>query len=407
MLRLFKNLLPLLFTSMLALAYGQDRGVPVNLELYNDAFRAYADASILVHLDTNVSRQAVKIFYQKVNAGHYQPLVDSLLAYQKEHHLNDWLYYQLIRRTAQQISPKADNYERYTLYKWFLLTKSGYDARLALVNRKVIFYIYNNEDISDIPFFTIEGKKFMCLNYHDYPNTDLHQEPPTPVNIDVPYATKSFSYEVTRMPDFKPANYFDKQLAFVYDHTTYHFNVKLSRDVENIFANYPGVDFKSYFNIPLTKETYGSLIPLLRKNIKSMGQKKGVDYLMRFTRYAFLYEDDVVNYGKEKRMSPGETLFSSYSDCDDRAGLFFYLVKEIYDLPMIALLYPTHITIGVQFEKPEGETIVYNGKVYSVCEPTLQPEDLRIGQVSSKLKNTPYQVVYQYQPSTNKVYGVR
>jgi hypothetical protein len=407
MLRLFKYLLPLLFTCMFTITYGQERGVPVNLELYNDPFKAYADASILVSLDTNVSRQAVKAFYQKINSGKYQPLVNSLLAYQKEHHLNDWLYYQLIRRTAQQISPKADNYARYTLYKWFLLAKSGYDARLALANRKVIFYIYNNEDITDIPFFIIEDKKFMCLNYHDYPNTDLHQEPPTPVNIEIPNASRAFSYEVTRMPDFKPTNYFDKQLAFVYDHKTYHFNVKLSHDVENIFINYPGVDFKSYFNIPLTKETYGSLIPLLRKNIKSMDQKKGVDYLMRFTRYAFLYEDDVVNYGKEKRMSPEETLFSSYSDCDDRAGLFFYLVKEIYDLPMIALLYPTHITIGVQFDKPEGETIVYNGKVYSVCEPTLQPEDLRIGQVSSKLKNTPYQVVYQYQPSTNKVYGVR
>ncbi|MFD1256869.1 hypothetical protein ACFQ3S_08670 [Mucilaginibacter terrae] len=406
MLRLLKNLLPLLYTCIITITYGQGRGLPVNLELYNDPFRACADSSILVNLDTNVSEEAIRAFYKKVDTGHYQPLVDSLLAYQKEHHLNDWLYYQLVRRVAQQISHKADNYARYTLYKWFLLAKSGYDARLALSKRKVIFYIYNNEDISDIPFFMVDGKKFMCLNYHDYPNTDLHQELPSPVNIKVFNANRAFSYEVTRMPDFKPANYFDKQLAFVYDHKTYHFNIKLSHDVENIFINYPGVDFKSYFNIPLTKETYGSLIPLLRRNVKKMDQKKGVDYLMRFTRYAFLYEDDVVNYGKEKRMSPGETLFSNYSDCDDRAGLFFYLVKEIYDVPMIALLYPTHITIAVQFDKPEGETIVYNGKVYSVCEPTLQPEDLRIGQVSSKLKNIPYQVVYQYQPAI-KLYGIR
>ena len=405
--RLIKNVLTLLFAGMLSLAYAQESGVPINLQLYNDTFKANVDASIIADIDSSVSQQSVKAFYAKINSGQYQPLIDSLTAYKAKHHLNDWLYYQLIRRTAEQISPKAVNYPRYTLYKWFLLAKSGYDARLALSNNKLIFYIYNNEDISDIPFFEIDGKKFMCLNYHDYPNTDLHQEPPFPVKIKVTEAKKAFSYEVTRMPDFKPGNYFDKQLAFVYNHKTYHFNIKLSKDVESIFTNYPGVNFKSYFNIPLTKETYGSLIPLLKKNVKGMNQNIGVDYLMRFTRYAFLYEDDVQNFGKEKRLSPEETLFSSHSDCDDRAGLFFYLVKEIYNLPMIALLYPTHITIAVQFDKPEGETIIYQGKAYSVCEPTLQPEDLRIGQVSSNLKNTPYQVVYHYQPQVYSPADIR
>jgi hypothetical protein len=119
---------------------------------------------------------------------------------------------------------------------------------------------------------------------------------------------------------------------------------------------------------------------------------------MRFTRYAFLYEDDENNFGKEKRLSPEETLFARYSDCDDRAALFFYLVKEIYNLPMIALLYPTHITMAVQFDKPVGSPIIYKGKAYSLCEPTPQLEDLKIGQLSAKLKNKPYEVVYQYIP---------
>lgn len=171
----------------------------------------------------------------------------------------------MIRRTAEQLSPKQANYSRYTLYKWFLLAKSGYDARLALSRDKIIFYVFNDEDISDIPFFMVDKKKFMCLNYHDYPKADLNLDPPVPVEIKVPEATKSFSYKVTKLPDFKPENYLEKKLEFVYKHKAYHFNVKLSKDVETIFANYPGVDFETYFNIPLSKETYGSLIPLLKK----------------------------------------------------------------------------------------------------------------------------------------------
>ena len=133
-----------------------------------------------------------------------------------------------------------------------------------------------------------------------------------------------------------------------------------------------------------------------------MSQKRGVDYLMRFTRYAFLYESDDENFGKEKRLSPEETLFSKYSDCDDRAALFFFLVKEVYNLPMITLLYPTHVTMAVQFDKSVGNTIPYNGREYTVCEPTPQKQDLRIGELSPKLKKMPYQIVYAYDPISHK-----
>ena len=60
-----------------------------------------------------------------------------------------------------------------------------------------------------------------------------------------------------------------------------------------------------------------------------MSQQKGVDYLMNFTRNAFLFETDQKNFGVEKRLSPEQTLMNSYSDCDDRVALLYYLVKEM------------------------------------------------------------------------------
>lgn len=389
--------LSLLFIG-LSPSYSQDKGYNISFEFYNDTFNLQIDSSIIVSNKTELSEQFIRSCYQKVNNGRYSSILDTLISYKEKHQLNDWLYYQLIRKTAQAISPKNENYERYTFYKWFLLGKSGYDARLTIADNRIIFYVYNDEDISDIPFLMFKNKKYMCLNYHDYAHADLNKVPPYDM-ISIPEAKKSFSYVVTRMPDFKPGSYSEKKLEFSYKHKVYHFNIKLNPEVEAIFANYPGVDFEHYFNIPLSKETYGSLIPLLKKNLDGMKQKKGIDYLMRFTRYAFLYENDDENFGKEKRLSPEETLFSKYSDCDDRAALFFYLVKEIYNLPMIALLYPTHITMAVQFDKPVGTPIVYKGKTYSVCEPTPQAENLSIGQLSSNLKNIPYKVVYAYEPS--------
>lgn len=371
-----------------------------SIEFYNGTFNFEVDPSSKIEFNADLSQQAVKDFYDKLNKSNYHSVLEALIKYKEKHQLNDWIYYQLIRKTAQKISPKTENYHRYTLYKWFLLSKSGYDARLSIGNNRMIFIVRNDENINDIPFFSIEGNKYMCLNYHDYGKIDFDKDKVYPIQINIPEAKHSFSYKVTRMPDFRPESYREKEVLFEYKQKAYHFQIKLNPEVENIFANYPGVDFESYFNIPLSHETYSSLIPVLKKNLEGMSQKKGIDYLMRFTRYAFLYQNDEENFGKEKRLSPELTLFSKYSDCDDRAGLFFYLVKEIYNVPMIALLYPTHISMAVQFDKPVGKSIIYNGQRYSVCEPTPQEQNLRIGQIPSNLQNAEYEVVYSYNPST-------
>lgn len=380
-------------------AYAQDQERLLSVDLYGHGLKVKVSSKSV--MPSALSAASLNEGLTQLNLLGYQPLIDSMLVYKERYVLNDWLYYQLIRRVAEDLCPKNTNYTGYTLYKWYMLVKSGYDARLALSHQKIIFYIYNDEDISDIPFFMVAGKKYMCLNYHDYAKANLNEDPPKPVELIVPGATNAFSYKVTRMPDFKPQDYADKMLGFTYEHKQYHFSIKLNKEVDKLFANYPGVDFETYFNIPLSKNTYGSLIPLLKKNISKMNQKKGIDYLMRFTRYAFLYENDQENFGREKRMSPEETLLSAYSDCDDRAALFFYLVKEIYNLPMIAMLYPTHITIAVAFNTPVGDPIWYKGKNYSVCEPTPEKEDLPIGKLAANLVNVPYQIVYQYVPAQN------
>ncbi|MEI9809950.1 MAG: hypothetical protein WDO16_19945 [Bacteroidota bacterium] len=42
--------------------------------------------------------------------------------------------------------------------------------------------------------------------------------------------------------------------------------------------------------------------------MKGLSEKNGVDYLMRFTRYAFLFETDSAVFGGEKRLTPEHTL---------------------------------------------------------------------------------------------------
>ena len=369
---------------------------------YGDSIDLQSNTDFEIPFSGTPSAAAIKEFYQKIDASSYQGLVSSLCQYKERYKLDDWLFYQLIRQTAQHLSPKGENYIRYTLYKWFLLSKTGYNAMLTVSGDKILFYVQSDEMVYNIPYRMKDGKQFVCLNYHDYgSNIDFDKNRFSEIGIAVPEAKKGFTYKITRLPDFVPADYTEKDIQFDYYQQHYDFKVKLNADIKKIFANYPVVDYSYYFNIPLSKETYESLIPELRKTVKDMTVKNGVDYLMRFTRYAFLFKPDTEAFGGEKRMSPEQTLLFDESDCDDRSALFFYLVKEIYNLPMIVLNYPNHVTVAVEFDKPIGNPIVYNGKKYYVCEPTPQRTDLPIGKLLPQLKKEPYEVAYEYNPLTH------
>ncbi|MBI1343208.1 MAG: hypothetical protein GC171_09755 [Terrimonas sp.] len=379
-------------------AWSQAEVKDIHFNFYGESIDLQTDNSFLVDYQGPLSEASILSFYQEINTSRYEPVTRALSRYKELYKLDDWLFYQLIRQTAQRFSPKMDNYIRYTLYKWFLLSKTGYNAMLTIAGDQILFYVQSDENVYNIPYRVQDGKQFVCLNYHDYGSINFDKVKFSPVRIPVPGAERGFTYKITQLPDFDLADYTEKDIQFDYYQEHYDFKVKLNPDIQKIFANYPVVDYSYYFNIPLSKGTYESLIPELKKVVKGMRTKNGVDYLMHFTRYAFLFKPDTEVFGAEKRLSPEETLLYKESDCDDRAALFFFLIKEIYDLPMIVLSYPKHVTIAVNFDKPIGNTIVYNGKKYSVCEPTPQRMDLPIGKMLPQLRKSTYEVAYEYRP---------
>ncbi len=371
----------------------------LDVDFFGEKILLPAVPAVITAENNLISSGTITEFINHLNSQDLNPLISSLLELKEKYQLDNWLYYQLIRKTVGTISPKSDNYPRYTLYKWYLLTRSGFDATIKISADKILFYVRTDDQVYNIPAYYKDGHQYVCLNYHDYGNhIDFNTESFIELNLSVPENGQPFSYKVTKLPAFKTAVYEEKDIQFNYYQNDYHFTIKLNPAVKTIFANYPVLDYASYFNIPISQETYRSLIPLLRKNTSSMSVKGGVDYLMRFTRYAFMFKPDAENFGAEKRLSPEQTLLYGESDCEDRAALFFFLVREIYNLPMIVLAYPQHVTIAIKFDKPIGKPILYNGEKYSVCDPTPQKEDLAIGQLLPSLAKTGFEVVYAYQP---------
>lgn len=370
------------------------------IDFYGDTVHTPSMNDLQVVIGQPLTHTAIEQFYSSLSLLPYGNLVENLLAFKKEKQLDDWLFYQLIRTTAESISPKKENYHRYTLYKWFLLNQTGYSAVARLRKDTLLLYVQSNENVYDIPSMLYNQEQYICLNYHDYGNNiDFKQGRFQDIKVMAQHiAAKGFSYKINRMPDFNPESYEVKPIQFAYGQRNYEFKVKVNKSINKLFNNYPSVEYAMQFTAPLSSATYQSLIPALKQTVAKMNQKKGVDYLMHLTRSSFAFENDASLYGKDKRFSPEQTLFSEYSDCEDRAAFFFYLVKEIYNLPMIVLSYPQHVTVAIQFDTPQGNPIVYKGNQYSVCEPTPQFKNLKIGQGIPSLKKEAFEVVYEYQP---------
>lgn len=398
-----KNVLTILILCCLALfcppnvQAQQQTATP--LVFFGDTLQLPSFLPPTIVVNNPVTEVAIRSFFKNIQQQDFTAVIDVLKQYKEQKHLDDWLFYQLIRHTAQLFSAKESNYDQYTLYKWFLLRASGYNAQLAFADKQLLFYVQSDDNIYDIPLFEKEGKQYVCLNIHDFGPINFSAIPLLKVEVDgAGLEGKSFSYKVTQLPNFNISSYEVKKLVFNYKDKQYKYNINVDPYMQKMFNNYPPVDFEAYFNIPLSKASYSSLIPALKKKLKGMKQQKGVEYLMQFTRYAFMYEDDVSHFGKEKRLSPEQTLLNDYSDCDDRVALFYYLVKELYNLPMIVLLYPSHVTLAIELKNPVGIPVLYHGRKFSVCEPTPQRLNLPLGSLMPELSLAHYDVAYEYVP---------
>ena len=397
--RLKETIMCLAFFALLTTtgARGQS-GAVTPFVFLKDTFYLKISKDNAVDFKGPLSESSIRAFYDEASRNNYGAPVKDLQAYKEKQQLDDWSFYQLIRKAAQSISPKADNYQRYTLYKWFFLRASGYDPILTIHGDKILMYVRSTENVYNIPCRNGEKGTYVCLNYHDYGFIDFEKEHFAQVLTDLPNGPAEFTYKINRIPEFDEKGYTERLVHFTYDGTPYEFNLKLNPEVQSFFKNYPVVDYERHFNTPISKKTYESLINSLKPVLKSMKQKDGVNFLMHFTRDAFSFKKDSEVFGGEKRMSPEQTLLYEFSDCEDRSALFFFLVREIYNLPMIVLAYPEHVTVAVQFDKPFGKIIEYNGARYTMCEPSPQKTDLRIGEALPQLSRKSYEVVYAYQP---------
>lgn len=387
------NILNILFLLMAGLyfpAYAQKSMMPV--DFYSQSLEIYYNTGLKQVNNVAFNEDASVRFTKIMEAAPYQELVQSLQNQKQKLHLSDWMYFLLVKKTTEQMYANRDvNYR--TMAQWFLLTKSGYRVKLLCNNASANIFVHTKDMAFELPYIETNEGRFVNITGHFDKSA---QKLARLSDAQMLYNAKgtSFDFSVTELPKILKPNPYEKTLRFTHEDEQYELVVRGDKSVVSYLRNYPKLQLDDWARVPMTDIAYNSFIPAFRELIEGKSQQDAVRMILSFTRDAFAYETDQNAYKEDNLIfSPEMTLLSPYSDCEDRAILFAFMMKELLGLKTILIEYPTHVSAAVNLPTTYGKPILFGGEAYTFCEPTGPQDDLTLGEYPVKFANRSYNII--------------
>lgn len=366
----------------------------VNIDFYsNTVHLTVRDGDLNLPKRIKLNEKGIRDFYGRLKKDDWESISDQLFDIKDKYKLNDWFYYKLLVKAVEGICPGADlNYRNFLV--GLILFESGYNIKLNL-GKYIEIYVFT------------EDKVFSSTNFGRYYNltsllySDLKKA--KYLNFSTIFKNikgKSFDFSITRMPELPANKFVERKLEFQHDGQKYNYSLEINESYVELMQDYPEIETKEYFFIPLSDTAYNTLLPKISRDIVNKNQAEKVRFILSLVGKSYLHADDMEIFGKSKPMIPEEALYYQYSDCEDRSALFSYLIKEIIDVPIIILDYPNHVNVGLALDEINDEklTVEYKNIKFIVCEPSGPFEKATLGE-SPQAKGFKPRIVGEYFPS--------
>ncbi|KAA3613751.1 MAG: hypothetical protein DWQ05_15855 [Calditrichaeota bacterium] len=338
---------------------------------HGEKFRAASSA--------RYDKQGIAQFWQDMSKSDYEPYIENALQYKTRLGLNDWGYCVFLKKLAAGVFPRSESQQN--LFIWFVLIKSGYDARVGY-SSDIYVLLPTVNSVFSVPYFTIENKRYYVIPFDAIP-----ARPMSLTTYDGTYrgATRAIDLHLDKLPKLNYVNS-QRKLRFEYGSQAYSLTLHFNKNLVDFLHFYPQTDLDVYFSAQPPLSLHQALLNNLRPVVKDKSEKEAVNILLRFVQTAFDYKTDQAQFTREKYFFPIETLHYPFSDCEDRSILFAYLVRNLLKLDVVGLDYPGHIATAVNFSDPaEGAFVEFERKKYIICDPTYV--NAPYGRTLPKLQN--------------------
>ncbi|TKJ41733.1 hypothetical protein CEE37_03965 [candidate division LCP-89 bacterium B3_LCP] len=337
----------------------------VHLDFFEASCEISYEASLWVPLGRAVNNQLIGRFWESISRTNYEDFLAQAAYYRNRMILNDWGFAFLLLKIGEEIYPNSSNGA--VLFTWFMLVKSGYDARVGYYKENVHLLLPSGNVWYGTPYFTIGSKTYYVAVF----GNDTKQVKSLFIYKEAyPGASKNVEVAVEQPPEIS-SQIKQRNTSFSYRGKTYDVAIDYDKATVDFFAAYPQTDLNVYFDAPVSKIAGASLIAALEPIVSGKSEAEAVNILLRFVQTAFDYKTDGEQFGREKYFFPEEIFHYSHSDCEDRSVFFAYLVRNLTGLEVIGLDYPGHVATAVKFSDAlNGEYVTFNGTKYIICDPT-------------------------------------
>jgi len=307
------------------------------------------------------NQKGIRNFFDGVASSDYKRFIQEILDVKKSMNLNDWGCYLLVLKISDKIYANADNSK---LLSWFIFNKMGYAVKVGLAKKHIVLLHYSKKVIYATPNYSFGKKKFYVVaNYAKGSVGRLYS-----YKQDYPGANKPLDLSLGSLPKFK-YNTKSELLSFKEYGHKYSVDYIYNKNLINFMATYPQADYETFFNAPMDARSYESIASGLKKYVDGKKASDALNFVLHFVQKSFKYERDNQQFGREKVMFAEETLYYKKSDCEDRAILYSYLVKELFGIGVVGVKYKDHMATALYIPM-SGDSVSNGSRKFVIADPT-------------------------------------
>jgi hypothetical protein len=358
--------------------------VAMEASFYGAAVAVLYDTAALPRLATPLTGKIIGEAWERMSVSDHSALLESAQSQKRELALSDWAYCRLLGRIARELYPAQD--ARAELLTWFLLLKSGYQAKLGYAEDRAWVLFSSSVVVYNAPSFRAEenGPKYYALTLEGEPARDVTQLYTYAGNYDG--ATRAIEFRMSEPPRL-PSRLVWRTLRFSDGAGMREVRVPLNGNLLDYLERHPRLGQDAYFAGGLTTPAWEAIETALRPVVANRSEVDAVNLVLHFVQNAFEYQTDEDQFKRDKPFFADETLFYKASDCEDRAVLFATLVRRLLGLDVIGLDYPGHVATAVRFRgSVPGAAVMHGGARFVVADPTYINADA--GMVMPQYANT-------------------
>ncbi len=322
-----------------------------------------------------LNKEGITNYFNSAASSRYADLIAEVKRVSKVMNLNDWGVYLLVLEISNNLYKNQDNAN---LLSWFIFNKLGYAVKVGLAQNHTILMHYSKKIIYSTPNYKFSNKKFYVVsNYSKDGVGRLYS-----YEKNYPRADKPLDLSLKSLPIFA-SDMKRKKLSFQEYGKTYNVSFEYNQNLIDFMATYPQANYETYFNAPVDSRTYSSIASDLKKYIDGKKAGDAMNFVLHFVQKSFDYERDNQQFGREKVMFATETLYFDKSDCEDRAILFSYLMKEMFGIGVVGVKYSDHMATAL-YVPMSGDSVKAGGRKLVLADPTYI--NASIGQSMPKYK---------------------